>query len=54
MIGVCGMRLADPDHRIVSEPIASGSFLESGPDETFVNLTCLLILLHWHRHTNAR
>ena len=31
VIGVCGMRLADQDHRIVSEPIASGSFLESGP-----------------------
>ena len=32
VIGVCGMRLADQDHRIVTEPIASGSFLESGPD----------------------
>ena len=32
VIGVCGMRLADQDHRIVSEPIASGSFLESGPE----------------------
>ena len=31
VIGVCGMRSADQDHRIVSEPIASGSFLESGP-----------------------
>ena len=31
VIGVCGMRLADQDHRIVSEPITSGSFLESGP-----------------------
>ena len=31
VIGVCGMRLADQHHRIVSEPIASGSFLESGP-----------------------
>ena len=31
VIGVCGMRLVDQDHRIVSEPIASGSFLESGP-----------------------
>ena len=32
VIGVCGMRSDDQDHRIVSEPIASGSFLESGPD----------------------
>ena len=31
VIGVCGMRSADQDHRIVSEPIVSGSFLESGP-----------------------
>ena len=31
VIGVCGMWSADQDHRIVSEPIASGSFLESGP-----------------------
>ena len=31
VIGVCGMRSADQDHRIESEPIASGSFLESGP-----------------------
>ena len=31
VIGVCGMRSADQDRRIVSEPIASGSFLESGP-----------------------
>ena len=31
VIGVCGMRSADQNHRIVSEPIASGSFLESGP-----------------------
>ena len=32
VIGVCGMRSADQDHRIESEPIASGSFLESGPE----------------------
>ena len=32
VIGVCGMRSADQDHRIVSEPITSGSFLESGPE----------------------
>ena len=32
MIGVCGMRSADQDHMVVSEPIASGSFLESGHD----------------------
>ena len=31
VIGVCGMRSADQDHRIRSEPIVSGSFLESGP-----------------------
>ena len=31
MIGVCGMRLADQDHRILSELIVSGSFLEAGP-----------------------
>ena len=31
VICVCGMRSADQDHRIVSEPIASGSFLESDP-----------------------
>ena len=31
VIGICGMRSADQDHRIGSEPIASGSFLESGP-----------------------
>ena len=29
--GVCGMRSADQEHRLVSQPIASGSFLESGP-----------------------
>ena len=29
VIGVCGMRSADQDHRIGSEAIASGSFLES-------------------------
>ena len=34
VIGVCGMRSADQDHRIVSEPIASGSFLELGPGGT--------------------
>ena len=33
MIAFCGMRLADQDQRIVSEPIASGLFLESGPDD---------------------
>ena len=32
VIGVCGIGSADQDHRIVSEAIASGSFLESGPD----------------------
>ena len=31
-IGVCGMRSASQDHRIVSEPVAKGSFLESGPE----------------------
>ena len=31
VIGVCEMPSADQDHRIVLEPIASGSFLESGP-----------------------
>ena len=31
VIGFCGMRSADQDHRIVSEPIASGPFLELGP-----------------------
>ena len=31
MIGICGMQSADLYHRIVSEPIASRSFLESGP-----------------------
>ena len=32
VISVCGMRTADQDQGIVSEPIASGSFLESGPE----------------------
>ena len=31
VIGVCGMRLADQDHKIISDPIAIRSFLESGP-----------------------
>ena len=31
LIGVCGMGSAYQDHRIVSQPIVSGSFLESGP-----------------------
>ena len=31
VIGVCGIRLADQDHRIVSDPIAIGSFVDSGP-----------------------
>ena len=31
VISVCGMWSADQDHRIVSEPIVSGSFLELGP-----------------------
>ena len=38
VIGVCGMRSADQDHRIVSEPILNGSFLESGPDARVVRL----------------
>ena len=33
VIGVCGMRSTDQDHRIVSELITSGSFLESGPGD---------------------
>ena len=33
VIGVCGMRSADLDHRIVSDPIVIGSFLESGPGD---------------------
>ena len=31
VINVCGTRSADRDHRIVSEPIVNGLFLESGP-----------------------
>ena len=43
VIGVSGMRMADQDHRIVSEPIASGSFLESGPEHQWViiHVCCL-------------
>ena len=33
VIGVCGMKSADQDHRIRSEPIVSGSLLESGPGD---------------------
>ena len=36
VIGVCGMRSADQDHMIVSEPIASGSFLGSGLGVTVI------------------
>ena len=39
VIGVCGMRSADQDHRIVSEPIASGSFLESGQGLCYLGIS---------------
>ena len=44
VIGVCGMRSADQDHRIVSEPIPSGSFLESGPEGKLSTSVYLAIL----------
>ena len=38
VIGVWRMQWADQDHRIGSEPIASRSFLESGPDDCDIQL----------------
>ena len=43
VISVCGMRSADQDHRIRSEPIVRGSSLESGPARhCFVTHECHL------------
>ena len=39
MIGVCGKRSAGQDHRIVSEPIVSGSFLGLGLDHSNLRKT---------------
>ena len=56
-IGICGMRSADQDHRIISEPIAGRSFLESGPcDQRLLTENCNC--LEWHGsmhigHVNA-
>ena len=47
VVGVCGMRSADQDHRIVSEPIASGSFLESGPGDYHIIYVGLYLNLWW-------
>ena len=48
VIGVCGMRSSDQDHRIVSEPIASGSFLESGPGDHALNRHPMKIRKYMH------
>ena len=45
LIAVCGMRLADQDHRIGSEPTACGSFLESGPDNYSKSIIIYLLLI---------
>ena len=47
MIGICGIRLADQLHRIVSESIASGSFWNRSQMISLVTGRCRQIPIYW-------